>query len=62
MTSKVERIPFYHWYEDPACLAELWRWLDESGAAPEDIPQFLEKPWHWQPQWDAMQGDPVRTR
>lgn len=55
-----ERIPWYHWYEEPACLAELVRWLDERGEAPQTVDEFvyfLEAPWKWQPDWDAMNSD-----
>jgi hypothetical protein len=33
------------WWEDPAQLAELWRWLEERGMEPTDPPHFMEHPW-----------------
>lgn len=47
------------WYEDPANLAALWRWLDERCEAPavDDVPRFLDEPWHWEHDWNQMQSE-----
>lgn len=44
----------HSWYEYNGNLARLWRWLDERGEAPNDPAYFMEKPWKWEAEWDAM--------
>jgi hypothetical protein len=42
------------WWEDPAQLAELWRWLEERGMEPTDPPHFMEHPWRWDSDYQDM--------
>lgn len=47
------------WHDDPAELADLWRWLDDRGW-PEDggrapgVPYFLENAHKWADAREAM--------
>lgn len=48
------------WYEDHENLCALWRWLEDRGQAPSDVAGYLEKPWHWEPEWNQMRKDQAR--
>lgn len=42
------------WFLNHENLAALWRWLDGRGQAPADVAHYLEKPWHWSPEFIDM--------
>lgn len=47
-----------NWWDSHENLARLWRWLDARGETPGDGPAyFMEKPWKWAPEWDAMNAE-----
>lgn len=48
------------WWHDHINLAHLYAWLDDRCEAP-DIVEFLEKPWHWEPEWEDMLRERTRT-
>jgi hypothetical protein len=44
------------WYIDHENLHALWLWLEDHGHEP-DVACFLEKPWHWEPEWLQMRAE-----
>jgi hypothetical protein len=42
------------WFHDHKNLADLWRWLEVRGDAPDDPAYFMEKPWKWTPEFEGM--------
>lgn len=43
------------WWENPAEIARLLRWLHETeGLDVEDLINIVEKPHHWGAEWLAM--------
>lgn len=45
------------WYADHQALAELWRWLEDRGDQPRDPAHFLEEPWSYEPEYQAMRAE-----
>lgn len=49
------------WYDDPANIALLIRWLDckclLNSWEPDDYAYLLEKPQKWQPEWEQFQAE-----
>lgn len=49
------------WHRNSENCALLLRWLIETGECarwePHHFVDYVEKPWHWQAEWDEMWAD-----
>lgn len=57
VTAAPVRPPIREWFDDRAVLVELWRWLEERGEQPADPAYYIEKPQHWQLEYDQMRAE-----
>lgn len=45
------------WYRNPVWLSELYRWLRERAAEPDDAAYFMERAEKWETEWLHMRAD-----
>ncbi len=51
------------WYENPDTVWQVAaRLVHEEGVSAETLLAFFEKPWKWQPEYDAFIEQPASTR